>query len=221
MNQTMTMGLLPQPKRNYKSLFVALALHAMVIAGLVHVGLIKPERVVAVTKSLVYTPWVSPESVPVRPQPRIKAYEPPVVARLVIPKFTPVVRPALVDPPKLEIEVKAPVLTNAPVPALKLAPQVQMGAFTPTKEKPTLSKPLPAEHVQTGGFGDPNGVKGQGDGKSQVTISSLGSFDMPSGPGYGNGAGGAHGKAGIVSSSGFDPKPEATVSSAIVHAPVH
>ena len=220
MNQTMTMGLLPQPKLNYRSLFLALALHGVAIAGLVHVGFIKPDRVVALTKSLVYTPLVLNETAPVRPQPRIKAYEAPVVARLVVPKFTPVIRPALVEPPKLEIEAKAPVLTNAPVPTLKLAPQVQVGAFTPTKEKPTLSKPLPAEHVQTGGFGDPNGVKGQGDGKSQVTISSLGSFDMPSGPGYGNGTGGAHGKAGIVASSGFDPKPEVTVSSAIVHAPM-
>jgi TonB family protein len=221
MNQTLTMGLLLQPKLNYRSFCIALALHGMAIAGLVHVGLIKPDRVLAVTKSMVYTPLVLPETAPVRPQPRIKAYEPPVVARLVIPKFTPVIRPAVVEPPKLEIETKAPVLTNAPVPTLKLAPQVQVGAFTPTKEKPTLPKPLPAEHVQTGGFGDPNGVKGQGDGKSQLTISSLGSFDMPNGPGYGNGTGGARGKAGIVSSSGFDPKPEATVSSAIVHAPVH
>ncbi len=221
MNQTMTMGLLPQPKLNYKSLLVALALHGMVIAGLVHVGLIKPERIVAVTKTLVYTPLVSTEIAPVRPQPKIKTYEPPVVARLVVPKFTPVMRPALVDAPKLEIKAKAPDLTNTPVPVIKLAPQVQVGAFTPTKEKPTLPKVLPVEQVQTGGFGDPNGVKGQGDGKSQVTISSLGSFDMPSGPGYGNGSGGVHGKAGIVAASGFDAKPDATVSNAIVRAPVH
>jgi TonB family protein len=44
---------------------------------------------------------------------------------------------------------------------------------------------------------------------------------MPSGPGYGNGTGGARGKAGIVAASGFDSKPDVTVSSAIVHAPVH
>ena len=221
MNQTLTMGLLPQPKLNYRSLFLALALHGMVIAGLVHIGLIRPDSIVAVTKTLVYTPLVSTETTPVRPQLKIKAYEPPVVARLVIPKFTPVIRPALVEPPKLEIKAKAPDLTNTPVPVLKLAPQVQIGAFTPTKEKPTLPKALPVEQVQTGGFGDPNGVKGQGDGKTQVTISSLGSFDMPNGPGYGNGSGGSHGKAGIVSASGFDAKPDVTVSNAIVHPPVH
>jgi TonB family protein len=220
MNQTLTMGLLPQPKLNYRSLFLALALHGMIIAGLVHVGLIKPDRVVAVAKTLVYTPLVSTETARVRPQPRIKAYEPPVVARLVVPKFTPVIRPALIDAPKLEIKAKTPDLINTPVPVLKLAPQVQVGAFTPTKEKPTLPKALPVEQVQTGGFGDPNGIKGHGDGKSQVTISSLGSFDMPSGPGYGNGSGGAHGKAGIVAASGFDQKPDVTVSNAIVHAPV-
>ena len=221
MNQTMTMGLLPQSKINYPTLFIAFALHGMLITGLVHAGVIKPDRIAVVTERLVYTPLVLTESLPAEPQPKIKEYEPTVVAKLVIPKFSPVIRTALVPPPKLEIKAKSPVLTDAPVSLPKLAPQVQVGAFAPTKEKPTLPSPLPSEQVQTGGFGDPNGVKAHGDGKSQVTISSLGSFDMPSGPGYGNGTGGAHGKAGIVAPSGFDLKPDVTVSNAIAHAPLH
>jgi TonB family protein len=222
MNQTMSMGLLPQPKINYSTLFIAFVSQVMLIAGLVHVGVIKPgSSSVVVEKRLVYTPLVSTATLPARPQPKIKAYEPTVVAELVIPKHLPAVHPSLLEPPKLEMKAKAPVLTDAPIFLPKLAPQVQIGAFAPTKEKSTLSKSLPSEQVQTGGFGDPNGVKSHGDGKSQVTISSLGSFDMPSGPGYGNGTGGVHGKAGIVSPSGFDAKPDASISSAVVHSPVH
>jgi TonB family protein len=222
MNQTMTMGLLPQPKINYSTLFMAFVLQIMLIASLVHLGVLKPGRdAVVVAKRLVYTPLVSTATLPARPQPTIKAYQPIVVAELVIPKRLSAVRPSLVEPPKLEMKAKVPVLTDAPVSLPKLAPQVQIGAFTPAKEKPTLPKSLPSEQVQTGGFGDPNGVTGHGDGKSQLTIASLGSFDMPSGPGYGNGTGGARGKAGIVSPSGFDAKPDASISTAIVHAPVH
>ena len=213
------MGLLPQPKINYSTLFMAFALHVMLITGLVHVGVIKPgTSVVVEARRLVYTPLVSTATFSARQQPKIKAYEPTVAAELVIPKPLHVIRPALVEPPKLEIKAKAPVLPDVQVSLPKLAPQVQIGEFAPAKEKPTLPKSLPSEQVQTGGFGDPNGVKGHGDGKSPVTISSLGSFDMPSGPAYGNGTGGAHGKAGIVAPSGFDAKPDALISTSIVHA---
>jgi TonB family protein len=36
-----------------------------------------------------------------------------------------------------------------------------------------------------------------------VNIAAAGSFDLPSGPGYGNGTGGAKGVPGVVASSGF------------------
>jgi TonB family protein len=217
----MTMGLLPRPKFNYLTLSMAFALDVLLITGLVHVGVIKSDRIVIAAKRLLYTPLVSTETLLAKPQPKIKAYEPAVVAKLVIPKLSPVIRPALIEPPKVEIEPKAPVLTDSLASLPKLAPQVQIGGFAPTKEKPSLPRSLPSQQVQTGGFGDPNGVKGYGDGKSQVTISSLGSFDMPSGPAYGNGTGGAHGKPGVVAPSGFDLQPDAPVSDATVHPPLH
>lgn len=65
----------------------------------------------------------------------------------------------------------------------------------------TLQKP-PRE-VQTGGFGDPNGVKGTSEKKGTLTAASLGGFDLPAGPGTGNSAGGAHGARGTVASAGF------------------
>jgi len=60
------------------------------------------------------------------------------------------------------------------------------------------------QKVQTGGFGDPNGVpaKENSNGKP-ATIAQLGSFDLPAGPGYGNGTGGAKGARGVVASTGF------------------
>src|SRR5205807_4132463 len=47
------------------------------------------------------------------------------------------------------------------------------------------------------------GVPGTSDKKAAITIASIGSFDLPAGPGNGNGTGGAHGARGTVASSGF------------------
>jgi TonB family protein len=221
MNQTMTMGLLPQSKLNYSTFLMAFALDVMLITGLVHIGVIKPNRIVVAARRLVYTPLVATETLPAKRQLAIKAFKATIVAKLVVPRPSFITRPHLVEPPKVEINTKAPVLTGASASLPKLAPQIQVGAFAPPKQTPSLPRSLPSERVQTGGFGDPNGIKGYGDGKSQVRISSLGSFDMPSGPGYGNGTGGAHGKAGTVAPSGFDLQPEAPVSAATGQTLLH
>jgi len=47
--------------------------------------------------------------------------------------------------------------------------------------------------VQTGGFGDPNGLKGTGKQGAKLYAAQAGSFDLPAGPGQGNGSGGAKG----------------------------
>jgi TonB family protein len=59
--------------------------------------------------------------------------------------------------------------------------------------------------VQTGGFGDPNGLKPSENSKpgAKLVASVAGSFDMPAGPGYGNGSGGAKGIKGTVASADF------------------
>jgi TonB family protein len=68
---------------------------------------------------------------------------------------------------------------------------------------PTIDKPVPVEKVQTGGFGDPNGVKGPSDPNKRVNVAQFGNPALPSGPGYGNGSGGANGQRGIIASTGF------------------
>jgi TonB family protein len=61
----------------------------------------------------------------------------------------------------------------------------------------------PAAQVQTGGFGDPNGIPAKASQGKAVNIAQKGGFDMPTGPGYGNGTGGAKGVRGVVASAGF------------------
>ena len=57
--------------------------------------------------------------------------------------------------------------------------------------------------MQTGGFGDPNGLKGEGKPDAKLVAAAAGGFDMPVGPGQGNGSGGAKGIKGTVASADF------------------
>jgi TonB family protein len=61
----------------------------------------------------------------------------------------------------------------------------------------------PVDKVQTGGFGDPNGMPGKGDPQHATNVNRLGSPALPGGPGYGNGTGGDKGIRGTVASTGF------------------
>jgi TonB family protein len=62
---------------------------------------------------------------------------------------------------------------------------------------------LPVDKVQTGGFGDPNGVPGKGDPNKTTNVNRQGLPTLPGGPGYGNGTGGDKGARGTVASTGF------------------
>jgi len=160
----------------------------------------------------------------VLPPPKVLAkLDPPkiVAPKIVSSKISPPV-----EPPRLEEKPKIVEVAKLPEPiAPKPEPKkiVVTGAFSekndvvapvrPKKDvvtetfapgssaQATLQKP-PRE-VQTGGFGDPNGVKGTSEKKGKLTIASLGAFDLPGGPGHGNGTGGSHGMVGTVASSGF------------------
>jgi len=95
-------------------------------------------------------------------------------------------------------------LDPLPVNSAPIIPKqgVKTNVFsTGTSATPTIAR-APSQ-VQTGGFGDPNGIPAKGTPGKAVNIAALGSFDLPSGPGYGNGTGGAKGVPGVVVSSGF------------------
>jgi TonB family protein len=122
---------------------------------------------------------------------------PPQVA---VPKMeAPRVKPPAPEPPKVVAEnTPAPELPKPPVPKKK----VTEGLFdSGSSAKPTIKAPV--KDVQTGGFGDPNGVAGKSDKDRKLTVASVGAFEMPTGPGNGNGSAGAHGKPGVVASAGF------------------
>jgi TonB family protein len=125
--------------------------------------------------------------------PKPKPPEPPKIAEIKLPEVIEREKPAVRNIPHVD--------EAAPTPA---APKIEVrtGAFsTGSSAKPTTN--LPAAQVQTGGFGDPNGIKGEGKPGKISNIASLGSFDLPTGAGAGNGTGGARGVKGTVQSSGF------------------
>src|SRR5207245_6793141 len=111
--------------------------------------------------------------------------------------------------------------TNKPVPlppAAAVIPRqlVKTNVFsTGSSAPPTIARA--PEQVQTGGFGDPNGVPARENNGRPVTIAQLGSYDLPSGPGYGNGTGGAQGARGVVASAGAGHGGAAGAGSGGVH----
>jgi TonB family protein len=75
------------------------------------------------------------------------------------------------------------------------------GDFSGSSVAPTVN--VAVQKVQTGGFGDPNGLQGTGKQGAKLYAAQAGSFDMPAGPGQGNGSGGAKGIKGTVASADF------------------
>jgi len=148
----------------------------------------------------------TPPPVPQKPQPIRKLTPPPVEefkAAIKLPAPVPV-KPKLqeeVTAPKIQVSAIKPVI-DIPAPKIPKA-LVKTNVFTTGSSAPPTIARAP-DKVQTGGFGDPNGLPAQ-DAKSKgaVNIAKLGSFDLPNGGGSGNGTGGEHGVRGVVASSGF------------------
>ena len=195
-----------------------MSLEAGALLVLAWVGVLHPE-VLAPPKhdyhaiALVTTPVpVNHQPAPVRvfkhpevtpPKPSPEPVTPPVEALRLPPevRHTRVVQNDPPAAPKIDMAAnKMPQLAaNAPVIPRHL---VKTNVFsTGSSATPTLA--AAPKNVQTGGFGDPNGVPAKESHGKPVNIASLGSYDLPTGPGYGNGTGGAHGARGVVASAGF------------------
>ncbi len=108
-----------------------------------------------------------------------------------------VAQPQLAPAPKLDSKL----LNTLPQPKA-MSKIVATNTFTGSSATPTLAKVAPSK-VQTGGFGDPNGVPVNAHGSNRSNIAATGSFDLPTGGGSGNGSGGASGARGTVASAGF------------------
>jgi TonB family protein len=190
--------LLPDGEKRWSSFGAGLGLEILALALLILFPLLMPEKF-----ELAQHYWLTPVEAPViqpwKPQPKPK----PVLAKREVVKEVIKPEPVVVPKPKIYDPVfKTPVAKTvthraeqAPVVARALPdPKLSMGSSA----IPTLRVP-----VQTGGFGDPNGVPDNGKRDRNPNIALLGGFDMPAGPGVGNGNGGTHGARGTVSSVGF------------------
>ena len=125
------------------------------------------------------------------------------------------------DAPAPEVKIAAKKL-DVPTPAVPALPRqvVRTNVFsTGSSAAQTIRRP--SQQVQTGGFGDPNGVPAKTVQTQAVNIAQAGGFDMPVGPGFGNGTGGSTGTKGVVASSGFGSGVATTSSRSASRETVH
>src|ERR1700734_917107 len=203
-------SLLPKTRTPWTEFVFSTGTQACVVALLIWLRLLQPSIVSPPEHTfrsvqLVSTPVpVNHQPQPVRPLPKpvfVANVDPPVNAlRLPAPqpKAVKVEEPSA---PKVSIAAKKlDPLPPSPAPAIPRG--VATNVFsTGSSAAPTIAR-APSQ-VQTGGFGDPNGLPAKANQSKAVNIAAAGSFDLPSGPGYGNGTGGATGVAGVVASTGF------------------
>jgi TonB family protein len=201
------MGLLPERKLDWRTIATSYGIEAFFILLLLFVGVLWPQHLNIRPKYSI-TELIPP---PAPHQKAVKPHQkrPKLMAKLLPPVFT---APKLVVPkefrrpkkkeekfeaPKLEAKFVAPAL---PVQSAMPAKLIYTGSFG-SSAPVTLN--APTQSVQTGGFGDPSGLKGAGKENAHLTATQMGSFDLPPGGGKGNGSGGTKGIQGTVASTGF------------------
>jgi len=153
-------------------------------------------------------PKPKPKVEPKAPELKLEVPEPPPLVPQLSPKqphvflnlkpLVPKEHMAEEKPPELKQNLKQPEIvmsSNGPqAPKEEVKPNPGAGNPAPDTVNAAWSK------VQTGGFGDPNGIAGPGNPNRHGNISHAGSLGLPGGPGYGNGTGGAQGLRGTVAS---------------------
>jgi len=202
------LGILPERQIDKRALATSYAFLVLLTLLLINLSLLFPDRIqlkaYRVTE-LIPLPAMRPERAPVKVKALKTKLLPPA------PVFD---RPKLVVPHEVH---RAP--TPEPIEAPKVvintfaSPQIKMtaggarpqllhtGEFSGSSVAPTVN--VAVQKVQTGGFGDPNGLQGTGKQGAKLYAAQAGSFDMPVGPGQGNGSGGAKGIKGTVASADF------------------
>lgn len=209
-NREFKLGLLPEKKWDWRTFVASYGIVAALLLFLCFFGLLLPDTLKIMPNyhvtELIPRPSLRPEPVrkpkPVQakmlpPEPVFKA------SKLVVPSEVraPKPHPQEMEPPKVALNNFAPaVLTHAGGARPVL---IHTGEFEGSSQKPTVNAAI--EKVQTGGFGDPNGLKPSENSKpnGKLIAAAAGSFDMPVGPGQGNGSGGAKGIKGTVASADF------------------
>lgn len=209
MTEPVLFSVLPKWKTPWSELFLSYGAQAIAIAILIWIPVLHPEILESPRHDYHFVNLV-PTPVPENHAPQPRLPRPVLVAKLDPP-------PAALKLPAPERQVK-PKIIETPAPVVKIATRKDI---LPPSTAPAIPKRIvatnlfstgssapqtierPAQKVQTGGFGDPNGVPAKTQQTQAVNIAQAGGFDMPVGPGYGNGTGGAKGERGVVASAGF------------------
>ena len=208
-NRGFQLGLLPEKKLNWRSFaasygFLSGLILLMITCEILMIDTLIPEdyRVV----ELVPRPALRPERAP-KPRPqhaKLLRAEPVFKApKLIVPREVRAAKqqPQEVEPPKVTLNNFAPAILRVSSGARPVL--IHTGEFQGSSAPPTVNAPI--TKVQTGGFGDPNGLKPSDNSRpnARLIAASSGSFDLPIGPGQGNGSGGAKGIKGTVASADF------------------
>ncbi|MGC2172019.1 MAG: energy transducer TonB [Candidatus Sulfotelmatobacter sp.] len=204
-------SLLPKTRTPWTEFVLSTGTQAAVVAFLLWVRLLYPS-VISLPEHTFRSVELVSTPVPVNHQPQpLRLLPRPVLVADLRPPTSALRLPAPQPKTPVKMEDVAPAVSIAsekldPLPhdATPVIPKqaIRTNVFsTGSSAAPTIVRA--ASHVQTGGFGDPNGIPAKPDQGKAVNIAAFGSFDLPSGAGHGNGTGGAKGVSGVVASSGF------------------
>jgi TonB family protein len=219
------LALLPEAKPNWRRVGFSAAVQLTILGFFLIVPMLYPEQMktaiqysyTAIAQPITEIPVAPPPPPP--PTPKVKA---------VVPKPAPPVEPPKLNPQQPHIfanlvapKTLKPKLEKAEIKDPDMSPKFEAVKIEVKENGPKRPKEdikvnnlgsgsaapatvvAPVEKVQTGGFGDPNGVAGKGDPKHATNVARLGSPALPGGEGYGNGTGGKEGIRGTVASTGF------------------
>jgi len=209
--QSSPFGLLPERRPPWKEFVVTMgvqgiALFVLAWAAVLNLAVLdQPAHDYHFIRLVETPPPENHEPAPVRqiPPHRVAQIETPPVEALRVPP--PEVRPKPA-PEEVPVAPKVEIAAIKPVPLPPSAPVIPK-QLVKTHVFSTGSSALPTiaeapKNVKTGGFGDPNGVPARENNNRPVNIAQAGSFDLPTGPGSGNGTGGAKGVRGVIASAG-------------------
>ena len=207
-------SMLPKSRTPWSEFLLSYGVQALAVGIFIWIPLLHPEIIRPVEQAHRLVGLVSnPVPVDRTPQRQLPKPRPVIVAKVdpVEPQpsalHVPIEqrKPKVVveDDPAPQVTIAASKLEPLPttVPALPKR-LIRVNTFSTGSSAPQTIVRAP-DKVQTGGFGDPNGVPAKLNTGRAVNIAQAGGFNMPEGPGVGNGTGGAKGATGVVASAGF------------------
>jgi TonB family protein len=211
-NREFQLGILPEKKWDWRTFAASYGFVTACAALLCFFGILMPDTIKVAMNyhvtELVPRPALRPEPIrkmPLKVQAKLLPADPAFKApKIIVPReaITPKTKPQEIEPPKVVMNNFMPAALKTTVGGARPV-LIHTGDFQGSSVAPTVNAPI--QRVQTGGFGDPNGLKPSENGKpgAKLVASAAGSFDMPVGPGQGNGSGGAKGIKGTVASANF------------------